>query len=367
MNMDPRMRAAARHEDGNGHRSARMGLTRDLLDGLSPDEFSGEARALQDAKTLTPEVRERLKQRLVEHLKASVDTPTWGPDWVLRRAKRPRTNLRFSWRRRREPQPAKSALPTQEQSDSKIIVRNLEHSRQVAQYWPLYLGAAILAVVIVSLAMYVDYQIISGDIWMRALADEFMVVPESLRSSVAFKSLQVIFAALAMHFMLKITGVYGRNTLISTAFVLTVVMVGCLGYLVAYNNMGAATSVQRFNAVASMDQPSTIDALFASLGEPAAPQAGETLVRAEVAAAEYVLPLPRLSEEALANVDSWLWLAFASVIFFIVTAIGALYIQVAEQNIRNFVIARDYHARRKQYAQLNLLELARCDGAAPAD
>ena len=116
-----------------------------------------------------------------------------------------------------------------------------------------------------------------------------------------------------------------------------------------------------------MAPPSTIAAHLAWLGEPAEPQAGETLVRAEVAAAEYVLPLPRLSEEALANVDSWLWLAFASVIFFIVTAIGALYIQVAEQNVRNFVIARDYHARRKQYAQLNLLELARCDGAAPAD
>lgn len=96
MDIDPRMRAYARREDGNGHRSARQGLTHDLLNGLRPDEFSGEARALQDARMLTPEVRERLKQLLVEPLKASVDTPTWEPDWVLRHAKRLLANLRFS-------------------------------------------------------------------------------------------------------------------------------------------------------------------------------------------------------------------------------------------------------------------------------
>ena len=42
---------------------------------------------------------------------------------------------------------------------------------------------------------------------------------------------------LIVHFMLKITGVYGRNTLVTTAFLLALVMIGGLGYLVAYNNM----------------------------------------------------------------------------------------------------------------------------------
>ena len=59
-----------------------------------------------------------------------------------------------------------------------------------------------------------------------------MVVPPALQSSVVFKSLQVIFAVLIVHFMLKITGAYGRNTMIAAAFVMAVVMIGGLGYLV---------------------------------------------------------------------------------------------------------------------------------------
>ena len=99
-----------------------------------------------------------------------------------------------------------------------------------------------LALVIALAAMFVDYQIIRGDIWTRALSNEFMVVPAALQSTVIFKSLQVIFAVLIIHFMLKITGVYGRNALVTTAFIFALVMIGCLGYLVAYNNMSGGTS-----------------------------------------------------------------------------------------------------------------------------
>ena len=87
-------------------------------------------------------------------------------------------------------------------------------------------SAAVLAIAIALLAMFVDYQIIRGDVWTRALSNEFMVVPAALQSSVMFKSLQVIFAVLIVHFMLKITGVYGRNTLITAAFVMAIVMIG---------------------------------------------------------------------------------------------------------------------------------------------
>jgi hypothetical protein len=212
--------------------------------------------------------------------------------------------------------------------------------------------------------MFVDYQIISGDIWTRALANEFMVVPAALKGSVAFKSLQVVFAALAVHFMLKITGAYGRNVLISAAFVLTLVMVGCLGYLVAYNNMEGATVAQRMQtAEPEAPKQSSIEALFAQIGEKS-PQAQEPapLQAPPTAEAsvldEFSLPLPKLSAQSLANADSWIWLAFASVIFFIVTTVCALYMQVAENNVRNYVIARDYDSRRRHYAQLHLLELA---------
>jgi hypothetical protein len=68
--------------------------------------------------------------------------------------------------------------------------------------------------------------------------------------------------------------------------------------------------------------------------------------------------LPHISQTSLANADSWFWLAFASVIFFIVTTVAALYMQTVENNVRNFHIAHDYRHRQRQFAQLHLLELA---------
>ena len=116
--------------------------------------------------------------------------------------------------------------------DSDIIMRNMEKSRQVAHYRPLYVVAAGLAIVIALLAMFVDYHIIR-EVWTRALANEFMQVPVALQSSVIFKSLQVIFAVLIVHFFLRITGDYAGNALIVTAFELAIVMIGGLWYLVA--------------------------------------------------------------------------------------------------------------------------------------
>jgi hypothetical protein len=72
----------------------------------------------------------------------------------------------------------------------------------------------------------------------------------------------------------------------------------------------------------------------------------------------FSLGLPKLSQTSLANADSWFWLAFASVIFFIVTTVAALYMLTVENNVRNVHIARDYSHRRRQFAQLHLLELA---------
>src|SRR5262249_59187017 len=125
-------------------------------------------------------------------------------------------------------------LSIAERDDAAIIMRNMEKSRQVAHYRPLYILAITVAIAVALLAMFVDYNIIRGDVWTRALSNEFMVVPASLQSSVVFKSMQVIFAVLIVHFFLKITGVYGRNALISTAFVFALVMIGSFAYLVAY-------------------------------------------------------------------------------------------------------------------------------------
>jgi len=314
-----------------------------------------------------------------------VDRPSWGPDWIRqsdrdapRRGKKKSAGLMGFFRPERsafnasenaEP-PVKSALSSQDNDESRVIARNLETSRQVAHYSGLYVFGMMIAIAIALLAMFVDYQIIRGDVWTRALSNEFMVVPVSLQASVVFKSLQVVFAVLIVHFMLKITGVYGRNAMITTGFVLALVMIGCLGYLVAYNNMAGGTSatLEHHEDGSAPAQDNSINKLFASLNTPSDTtssdvQADGTTSRAarsgmENADETSTLAVPKVSQRTLANADSWLWLAFASVIFFIVTMVAALYLQTGENNARNFMISRDYKHRRRMFAQLHLLELA---------
>ncbi|HEX4303535.1 MAG TPA: hypothetical protein VHZ78_12140 [Rhizomicrobium sp.] len=344
----------------------RTALSHELFHGLSPEEFTAEAKSLADAEAMTPQVRTRLEAQLVERLKTPVDVPSWGPDWVKRgervaAAEQGRRPARFAFFGRKEEteideDAAPDPLTIAERDDTGIIMRNMEKSRQVAHYRPLYIAAVGLAAVIALLAMFVDYHIIR-EVWTRALANEFMVVPPALQSSVVFKSLQVIFAVLIVHFFLRITGVYGRNTMIAAAFVMALVMIGGLGYLVAYNNMNGGTSAtleQPRDDGASAGGSNSIDALFNAPAKPAAAPA----VTPASANEGFSFGLPHISTASLANADSWFWLAFASVIFFIVTTVAALYMLTVENNVRNLHIARDYKHRQRQFAQLHLLQLA---------
>jgi hypothetical protein len=347
----------------------RQALSDELFHGLSPEEFNQEAKRLAELEALTPQVRARMKAQLIERLKTPVDAPTWGPDWVKHgervsaRAQRKKNAFARMLSRTRDDEDDEDELPVlteNERDDSQVITRNMEKSRQVAHYRPLYAIAVVLALGIALLAMFVDYQIIRGDVWTRALSNEFMVVPASLQASVIFKSMQVLFAVLIVHFMLRITGAYGRNALITAGFVFALVMVGGLGYLVAYNNMSGATSARYEQHDEGQPQMNSIDRLFASdvrSDSPRTVPATERLGSADTSG-EYSLPLPKISQTSLANADSWVWLAFASVIFFIVTTVAALYMQTVENNVRNFHIARDYRHRQRQFTQLHLLELA---------
>lgn len=353
----------------------RSALSRELLHGMTPEEFDVEAQSLAQVKAMTPSVRARLKSQLIERLKTPVDRPSWGPDWVRHgervaahshRKKEGAFRKLIPWGGQEldeEGEDEQAALNSREQTDSEIIARNMEKSRQVAHYRPLYFVAAGIALAILLVAMFVDYHIIR-EVWTRALANEFMEVPPALQSSVVFKSLQVIFAVLIVHFMLKITGAYGRNAMIVASFVLALVMIGGLGYLVAYNNMAGATSAQHEQQL-QQDDPasggSSIDRLFETSGGDATEAQAQPAVHKVSQAGMndgVSLGLPKISKASLADADSWFWLAFASVIFFIVTTVAALYMQTVENNVRNFHIARDYSHRRRQFAQLHLLELA---------
>ena len=348
----------------------RVALSHELFHGLTPEEFDNEARMLAKAQAMTPAVRRRMEAQLTERLMTPPDPPSWGPDWIHRGDKdaprhgpeRPGLFKRMFHRDEDDDEQVEAAAGEPTDQDY-VIARNMEKSRQIAHYKWLYIGAIGLTLAIAILAMFVDYQIIRGDVWTRALSNEFMVVPASLRSAVVFKSLQVIFAVLIVHFMLKITGVYGRNALVTTAFVLALVMIGCLGYLVAYNNMMGGTSTTLEHQQGDTSSPnSSIDRLFQT-SAPAGEQFDPPVTQVRSAnttdsGREFSLPLPKLSQSSLADADSWFWLAFASVIFFIVTTVAALYMQGAENNMRNVMLARDYKHRQRQFAQLHLLQLA---------
>lgn len=358
-----------KHDDTSVVPVRRKKLSHELFHGLSPEEFDREAKSLADAEAMTPAVRARLEAQLVERLKTPIDTPSWGPDWVKRgervsaASQHRRDGLFASWAKPKEKasegdeDEASDPSAFARDDDGAIIMRNMEKSRQVAHYRPLYVAAIVIAVAVTLLGLFVDYNIIRGDVWTRALSNEFMVVPASLQSTVIFKSLQVVFAVLIVHFFLKITGAYGRNSMIVVGFVLALVMFGGLGYLIAYNNMAGATS-------ATLEQPredgasgagsSSIDALFTT----PKPDPRSAMATVSPASDGVSLGLPKISTSSLANADTWFWLAFASVIFFIVTTVAALFMLIAENNVRNLHIARDYKHRQRQFAQLHMLQLA---------
>src|SRR6185312_3454203 len=97
---------------------------------------------------------------------------------------------------------------------------------------------------------------------------------------------------------------------------------------------------------AAPTQNNSIDQLFDSTAKPT--NASLSSESKPVEASTVGLPIPKISQTSLANADSWFWLAFASVIFFIVTTVAALYMQTVENNVHNFHIAKDYKDRKRK-------------------
>jgi uncharacterized membrane protein len=123
--------------------------------------------------------------------------------------------------------------------------------------------------------------------------------------------------------------------------------------------MAGATSATYENTQEATSSGNSIDQLFAGLGQNrgAAPtQATPHVMEAGMQGVS--LSVPKLSKTSLANADSWIWFGFASVIFFIVTAVAALYMLIVENNVRNLLLTRDYPQRRRHLTQLHMIELA---------
>jgi hypothetical protein len=331
---------------------------------------------------------EQLRTRLL----LPPERPTWGPKVGTRaaRVKRGFSNLVSNPARNREP----GVLSSEERRQ---IEENYETHRRIYDYRWMYIFAAAFSAVVALLALFVDYHIIAADVWTRALADEFGVVPDSLKESVIYKSLQVVFATLAVHFLLKITGGFGRFVMVLIVCIVTFAMIGGLGFVVANNNLAAGASgiraVESDNnqlgdaltqlGLKPANQASTIPtpsfdsdetAGAAATQEPtliAKPESGKcpsgfrqtpdkTQCQKSEKTGDALVNLnlqdwfvfKALPEEWRKNAQVNLWLIFVGVIFFIITTVAALYLQSAERNIRNAFDAAAFKQRERDYNTL---------------
>ena len=288
-----------------------------------------------------------LRQRLVTEL----DHPSWGPKGSEKTARKAQ-DAEFEKLKGETKQDTDlvAMLPGSELEGQEGLIKisqNLDQSERYFYFSWLYLGAALIGLLVTAGALFVDYQIMN-EFWTRILANEFMEVPSSLSSSVISKSAQVIFATAAFHFFLNKLPNIGRTAYITVFFVLTAVMITGFGFMNA--NISMPTDPDRIIASAEEDVPSMNDALVAmGLAEPEA----------------IVIAAPETSEARTSNFAEFgyfmedarpvLWMLVPGLVFLVVTGIGALSLQVAEHNVQNFVKSLEYTKRKKRANELDEL------------
>ena len=174
-----------------------------------------------------------------------------------------------------------------------------------------HLSAIVLGIGVFVIALFVDYNIIH-EFWTRALSNEFMEVPPALATSVAFKSLQVLFATLAVHYLISHIGHGGRVAYSLFIFVLTAAMVMGIGLLWANNSLPAGAKVFGVDVNTSASQ---IDAFAHSLGIATPPHAPDAAPPSDLA--------------WLKHYEAVIWLFSLGVIFLVVASIGAMSLHTA--------------------------------------
>lgn len=197
--------------------------------------------------------------------------------------------------------------------------QNIMHRQQVLQRHLSVRGAGgqhliaiLLGLGVFITALFVDYNIIH-EFWTRALSNEFGEVPESMATTVAAKSMQVLFATLAVHYLITHIGHGGRVAYSLLIFAVTAVMVIGIGLLWANNSLPADSKVFGTEVSQSAQQ---IDSFMKGLGLQPPKKAS---VPAEV--------------KELKRYELLIWLFSLGVIFLVVASIGAMALHTA---IRGF-------------------------------
>lgn len=214
-------------------------------------------------------------------------------------------------------------------------------------------SAVVLGLVVFVTALFVDYNIIH-EFWTRALSNEFGEVPPALATTVAAKSLQVVFATLAVHYLITHIGHGGRIAYSLLIFAITAVMVIGIGLLWANNSLPAGAKVFGLDVNDSAQQ---IDQFMKGLGINPPRKAA---LPAEV--------------KVLKKYELLIWLFSLGVIFFVVASIGAMALHTAMRGFAGMTGGALYDNHRDarhgnrvrdelKQAQLDLAHLKRDEDA----
>lgn len=180
----------------------------------------------------------------------------------------------------------------------------------VAYALAMFFGLSILIA-----ALLVDYRIIH-EFWSRAVMDQFGRLPASLKSSVYFKSGQVVFATLAFHFMLETVGERGRKIFVGFIFILTFIMLLGIGLIVANNWLPAGSTLFGVDLHRAASSGKDILASLGLASETRAPQTSG------------------FGADDVSNIRTIVWLGSLSLIFIVVTGVGSLSLRNAVHNFQ---------------------------------
>ena len=191
-----------------------------------------------------------------------------------------------------------------------------------------HMTAIVLGLSVFVIALFVDYNIIH-EFWTRALANEFMEVPPALATSVTFKSMQVLFATLAVHYLITHIGHGGRVAYSLFIFALTAAMVMGIGLLWANNSLPPGAKVFGVDVNQSAQ---SMDAFMKSLG---------------VATPPHTADAPPTELAWLKHYEAVIWLFSLGVIFLVVASIGAMSLHTAMRGFTGITGGALYDTHRE--------------------
>ncbi|MEQ8377593.1 hypothetical protein [Parvibaculum sp.] len=216
------------------------------------------------------------------------------------------------------------------------MTRNYVASERQARFASFYFMTFVLVGLVAFGALVVDYMIVS-EFWTRALANEFLELPGALGSSVAFKSMQVLFATVAAHILYEQLGPFGKAVFVRIVFVLALTMLLGVGVLLALMSLPNGIAASSDGSVGS-----SLGNALAGLGISTEATQETTRTATEI--------------DQMRGWQPMAWLASLGIVFLVVTGVAALCIHYAVESLRKVFLARDFKHRRAAMERLASLE-----------